>query len=96
MAGISLEKIGARSGAARWEGKNQEGANVPGEHRRHGPWRRKPSMGVLYHGARRSARGWEGNVAGLKVRKDTKRLADFQALLRGDGVELEWPKVVAP
>jgi hypothetical protein len=28
-----------------------------------------------------------------QVRKDKKLLADFQALLRGDGVELEWPKV---
>jgi len=28
-----------------------------------------------------------------QVRKDRKLLADFQALLRGDGIELEWPKV---
>jgi hypothetical protein len=28
-----------------------------------------------------------------QVRKDKKLLADFQALLRADGVELDWPKV---
>ncbi len=28
-----------------------------------------------------------------QVRKDRKLLADFQALLRGEGVELEWPKI---
>ncbi len=28
-----------------------------------------------------------------QVRKDPKRLAEFQALLRGEGVELEWPRV---
>jgi hypothetical protein len=27
------------------------------------------------------------------VRKDKKLLADFQAMLRGDGVELEWPRI---
>jgi hypothetical protein len=28
-----------------------------------------------------------------QVRKDRKLLADFQGMLRGDGVELEWPKL---
>ncbi len=32
-------------------------------------------------------------VAPKQVRKDSKRLVEFQALLKADGVELEWPRV---